>query len=330
MADLKALAQAIPGLNQQAQQRAQAAANVTLQQQLGAAPRQLPVRAASQQAGAAQATQAGQIAARQQQAQQQQLMQLGQQGLQQQQFANQAALQRQSMAQQEQLAAEKQQRAFQLTEAEIASRKRITDSDIQVKDRLNKIGLEYDNRLSILSEQQKRDLNRISQDAKDQIFDSRLAFEVDERGRKFSNQRQLADYTLMNAQKEEDFRQKAQYAIQANQRHMQLLQISYDKLSRSLQHSYKNEQAKLDYESQKKIAKLKSDMAAAMQRKQARANNNIAMWRTAGTVVGAVVGAYIGGSTTGGTGTAAGATAGASAGASVGGALGTMVGSANA
>ena len=101
--DLKSLAKAVPGLNKQAQQRAQAATTVQLQQQLGQAPRQTPARAGAQQLAAAQSTQMGKVAAQAQAAQQQQMAQVGQMALQQQQQQAQTGLARQGMAQQEQL-----------------------------------------------------------------------------------------------------------------------------------------------------------------------------------------------------------------------------------
>ena len=288
--DFKSLASAVPGMNQQAQQRAQAANNVSLQQQLGAAPRQLQTRAASQQAGAAQTAASGQLALQQNQQQQQQLTQIGQMGLQQQQNANQAAIQQQALAQKQQLAQSQQAMEARLTEAEIASRKKITNEDIATKNRLSAVGLDYDERLSILSTQQRKDLNRVGNDIQQKLFDARLSFEDDERGRKFSNQRQLADYTIMNAKSEQDFRAKAQSVSQASSRKMELLNAAYTKISKALDRSYKSEQGRLDFENQKKIAELKAAMYEAMQREKSRSANNMAMWRTGGRVVGTVVG----------------------------------------
>ena len=266
--DLKSLAKAVPGLNQQAQKRAQAAANVGLQQQLGAAPRQVPARAGAQQLAAGQATQMGKVAAQAQAAQQQQMTQVGQMGLQQQQQQAQTGLAQQGMQQAEQLQKQELQQREQLTDAEISNRKRMTQDSIKASQRMQKIGMDYDERLHLLSTQQVKDLNRIGSDVKNKIFDARMAFDRDEMGRKFTNERQLADYAISNAQTEQQSRERLQLMQQQSHRKTQLLQTAYRKISQTLEREMKKSEQDKDFKSLEKLQRAKGAAERALMRQQ--------------------------------------------------------------
>lgn len=292
--DLKALAKAVPGLNKQAQQRAQAAAGVGLQQQLGAAPRQVPARAGAQQLAASQATQMGKVAAQTQAAQQQQLAQIGQMGLQQQQQQAQTGLARKGMAQQEQLQRQEIEQKDRLSEAEISNRKRMVEDSIKSAERVQQAGLDYDERLHLLSTQQVKDLNRIGQDVKSKIFDSRMTFDRDEMGRKFTNSRQLADYTISNAQTEQQARERLQLMQQQSHRKVQLLQTMYNKINVALEQEFKKSEQDKDYQLQERLAKAKAGMQKQLLDAQNEAANKQAMIGAAGTIAFAA-GTYFGG-----------------------------------
>jgi len=304
--NLANLAKAVPGLNAQAQSKAQAAANVQLQQQLGAAPSTTNVTAGAQQLAAQHAGQQGQIAAQGQAAQQQQLAQLGQQGLQQQQQTGQLDLARQEMDQKGQLVKEGLSEKQKLNEADISSRKRMSQSSIQSAQRLQKIGLDYDERLHLLSDQQTKDLSRIGRDIKTKIFDARMTFDRDEMGRKFTNERQLADYTLANSKNEQEARERLQTMQQHSQRKVQMMEFAYKKISQALTQSMKKSESQKDFLQQKKLAQMKQDMEKRIADAKSKANNKAAMIGAASTIAGVVGTIY--GSPAGGVAASAGVT----------------------
>ena len=293
--DLSALSKAVPGLNEQAQQRAQAAANVQLQQQLGSAPRQTPVKAGSQQGAAAQMTQMGKIAAQTQANQQQQQAAIGQQALQQQQAQGAMQLQQRGIQQREQLAGEQQQQRIKLSDQEIASRKRLTNESLASAQRVQQMGLEYDNKLSLLSERQIRDLSRIGRDVKQKIFDSRMSFDRDEMGRKFSNERQLADYAIMTARSEEDLSNKMQQMQQQSQRKVQMMEVGYKKIINEMKRQEKMSEGQKNFEQLKMLGEMSRNMRDQINRENQRAANKSAMIGAASTIVGVGVAAAGGG-----------------------------------
>lgn len=283
---LRSLAGAVPGLNRQAQKQARAASQVALQQKLGAAPKQAATPAVAQGLAAQQAGVRGQIAQAGQAQAQQQLTQLGQQGLQAQQARNEEALRGQQMAQQERLAGEKQRSQQRLSDAEIATRKQITESDIESARRIQSAGLAYDNRLSFLSAKQKKDLSRIGGDVKQQILDSRLAFDRDERGRKFNNERQLADYLAANARDEIEFQERMQMTMQAHKKKMQVLEVAFKDIERQLRQEMQTSEAEKNYEHQVELAAMKAALENEIQREENAAKNRGAIWNAASSMAG--------------------------------------------
>ncbi len=179
----------------------------------------------------------------------------------------------------------------------------------------------------------------ISEQAKREMFDSRKQFAQDEMGRKFGNERQLADYAALkakDAQQWADYQQKTEHLYA---RKSQMLQTAQAKLAQQLEHENKLINQLQDQATKKGIGerernqilqvteqKLKQrealrvgqiELQKAMDKQAADAANRQAMWQGAGTIVGAVVGAVASG----------GNPAGAQAGASLGGSAGTLASS---
>jgi hypothetical protein len=172
---------------------------------------------------------------------------------------------------------------------------------------------------------------------KNQMLAERQQFEEGELGRKFANQRQLADFAVLQAKSAEELANYKQTATQAAERNNQINETLYNKLVQQMQAdnqviaqlqdqlatkqmsqreretSQKILQDKLNKQYQMQIAE--GLLANKIQAQQARAAADAAMWNGVGTVVGAGVGAVFGGP------------AGAAAGASLGGGVGTLAGS---
>lgn len=205
---------------------------------------------------------------------------------------------------------------------ELAMRKRVTGKEQASQQRLQKVGIEVDNKLQVASIRQRKQLESLGGDVKTKILDSRLQFERDDMGRKFTNDRQLADYVTANVKSDIEFKAHAREIEQASDRKLQLMEIAERRLSQSTQQDWQGSEAHLNNENRARIARLAADMRAKIAKEQSASKGRMAMWQAGGMIVGAIVGGVIGTFAAPGVGTVAGA----SAGASVGGAAGTMAG----
>jgi hypothetical protein len=71
---------------------------------------------------------------------------------------------------------------------------------------------------------------QISEQAKQEMYDSRRQFETDQLGQKFSNERQLADYARMRTQTEDQWQDYQQKTDQLSKRKIQVLSVANQKL----------------------------------------------------------------------------------------------------
>lgn len=155
---------------------------------------------------------------------------------------------------------------------------------------------------------------KISEKAKQDLYDKQMQFHKDENGRTVFNEEQLADYKRTAAQGSEDFKNYSQSADQINQRNLEMMKQAYRLVDEDMTQKYNEAKAKGNFETMKQIQQDRSDMNDRMAREKARAQNSNGIWSTGGTVVGGVVGAVFGGP------------AGAAVGMSVGGAAGSAIG----
>jgi hypothetical protein len=157
----------------------------------------------------------------------------------------------------------------------------------------------------------------LSSQAKQEMFDSRKQFATDEMGRKFLNERQLADYARVSGTKDEEFRNYGAKAQQAHQRSIQALQFAQQKIENALKQQAALGEQKQDHALMKELTQAKIDMTKRIAKAQADAANSAGMWTMGGTIAGAAAGALIAGP------------GGAAVGAQAGGALGAGVASQN-
>lgn len=151
----------------------------------------------------------------------------------------------------------------------------------------------------------------LSEEAKQEMFDSRMSFQKDEMGRIFGNERQLADYAKLTANSDEQFREYTQQAQQAHEFKIQALETMNKRLQAALQSEAARKQEGLDRVSQQKILQMQQEMQRRIEKAKADAAKKGAMYGAIGTVVGAAAGSF-------------GGPAGAAAGASIGGSLGQV------
>lgn len=311
---LNKLADAVPAMTQRAAKAAQANNAISMQQQLGSAPMQPGINAnrIAQQAAPQAVQQQTQTALAAGEQQQQQLQQVGQMGLAAQKAQDQAGLASQQAANQNELATRGAESRLTSSRAELAMRKRTTLAEQEAASRLQSMGITMDNKLQMATIRQREQLTRLGADVKDEILDSRLRFENDEMGRKFSNERQLADWTITNSKNEIELQDRMREMQQTAEREIQLLEVAEQRIRQTLVNDFSQQQQTLDNEAKVKLAQMAADMREKIRKKQAKAANNAAMWQAGGTIVGAGVGAMAGNPT---------------AGAAVGGGIGTVAGS---
>jgi hypothetical protein len=312
--DFDALAQTVPGINEQTASQQKAARDILLQRQIGALPTQQAEAKASQQLAGAMTQQAGQDAGALQQAQTQTAAQA-------QQVSN-AALQNQASAQLAQrklvqnkaLADLSSLKQDEMANAMLQSRKRVMDQEIQAADALQTFGIDQDNSLQMATIQQRKDLQRLGSDVKDKLVDSRLRFERDDMGRKFTNDRQLSDYILSNARTQQEFDSEMRSLIKETDQYILTLDMMENKISQALKQGYIREKGDLDRAMGIELARMKQEIQKKKEKEMAKKRNNAAAWQAAGTIIGAAVGSAV----APGAGTAVGA--------QVGGAVGTAAG----
>jgi hypothetical protein len=309
---LNALSDQVPGLNQKALNQVQAARDISLQRTLGAAPAGQP-RQQAQALATQRAMQAGQDIVAQRQQAAGRAEQIRQAALQQRQQQGQQALAQRQLAQQKQLETQRTQQLQQLRQEELQSRKTVLNDEVAAATALQSLGIDLDNKLQLATIKQREDLSRIGLDVKSKLLDARLAFRKDERGRKFTNDRQLADYVASTAASRQDFNAKMSQMKAAYDQKMAILRQSQAQIEAALERGYLNEKDDLDFEAKKQLAQLQSEMQKKVKKEQASARNRQSMFQAGGTIVGAALGSVIPG-------------AGTAAGAAVGGALGSLAG----
>ena len=291
---LNALANAVPAMNERAAKKAQAQKTTQLQTQLGAAPAATPAgvsgtrmaQAAAPQAVEQQAAPAVAATA----ATTNQLGQIAQTGLAVQQTNDQANLAAQQQQQQRDLAAKESALKLKTQRDDLAMRKRVTGNEQASANRLSKLGIEMDNKLQLATIRQREQLTRLGGDVKDKILDSRLRFERDDMGRKFTNDRQLADYNLSNAKTEVEFKDKMREMQQVRERKIQILEVAERKMREAVERGFLSNQQRLDGESRMKIIKAAADIREKIREETARANNIQQGFMAAGGIIGAFFG----------------------------------------
>ena len=177
---------------------------------------------------------------------------------------------------QAELERKQQQQLQELRKEELASKKTILEDEVAAATRLQDMGIEQDNKLQMATVKQREDLNRIGLDIKSKLIDSRLQFAKDERGRKFTNERQLGDFFAATAINRQHLNSRLSGMKQAHDRKMLLLQHSHARIEKAINQDFLTREQKLDFEAKKELLEYKAAMERKMAREKARARNNTA------------------------------------------------------
>jgi len=167
-------------------------------------------------------------------------------------------------------------------------------------------------------QQQELDLSNLSDAERRDLFDSRLQFQEDEMGRKYLNERQMADYARLTAESDERFATYRQNAMLAHQRNLEIAEVAARKVSQALQFEYEKSKQQQDQALVRELEAAQRAMREKVRKARQKAAKSAGMWGAGGVVLGGVAGAILSG----------GNPAGAMAGAQLGGALGAGIGGA--
>lgn len=138
-------------------------------------------------------------------------------------------------------------------------------------------------------------LARLDNNLKDQLLDQQLSFRTDEFGRTIWNERQLADFAVLQAKTQVDLDKFEQTVQQQSQRRLQMMQVVQAKLKQALEQNFMREGQELDQQTRLYIANLKKQTEEKIRKEKARRASRGAMIQGAFTVAGAVVGGIAGG-----------------------------------
>jgi hypothetical protein len=140
-------------------------------------------------------------------------------------------------------------------------------------------------------------LSQLDENAKNRILDNELQFKRDEMGRTLFNDRQLADFALLQANNAEDIRNYQQTVEQLSRRKLQMLQAAQTILTQQLELDYQRESKQLSQDQILKLQRAKKELEAKIAKEQADRANRAGMNSALGGIVGGVGGAFIGGPT---------------------------------
>ena len=287
---LNKLSAQAPDLANQAVVKGQASRDALLQQQLGAAPTNANTQQL-QQLQAQQVGMAGQAAVENLGQQQQAAAGLGQQVLQEKAQQSEVSQARAALGQEESQASSQNSLVSKLQGESLESRKKQTQADIASAKKLQSLGFTVDSNLQMATYKQRQDLARLGNGIKEELLDSRLAFESDEAGRKFSNTRQLADYAISSAKSDIEAKDKMQSILNAAKTQELMMGALRDRLATIQQQGFVERQGDLDAQSAIKVANLRADAEKRAQKAKSDAANRQSMWSSAGSLIG--VGAAI-------------------------------------
>lgn len=285
---LRNISSKVPIMNEQAAARIAGGRALQLQQAAQAAQPGAGVRQAQQVAPQI-AAQSGAQQLQQQAQQQQQDVGLAQQAISTQSQQAQQDLASRSLAQKEELGGQALQQQTALSREAESSKKTLTQEEIDSAKRMSQLGMETDNTVSFMSRKQREDLASLGADVKQQLFDSRMQFERDENGRKFSNDRQMADYAISSAKNEQELQDRMQSMMQVHERELFALEAANKQLGQALQNGFLDKDRELNQAQKKKLTEMKTATEKALAKKRRASANKRLIIGGAMTVAGAAM-----------------------------------------
>ncbi len=179
----------------------------------------------------------------------------------------------------EQTAQQAKTAADQLTTvAALGSEQRKTESKARaaVRDvKLNQKQIELGNQLT-----------KLDRSVRDKLLDKQLKFKLDSAGQALLSSRQLLDWTALNAEKDEQFKNRAQIMEQAYDKKIQILDTAKNKIRQQIEQAYLEEKQTLDNRTIYQLKEQEEALKLAIQREQAKKASRAAMYGGIGSMVG--------------------------------------------
>jgi len=307
LAALDALGRASVDLNKRAVKQKQAADQIQAEVALGQAAPNVSARRAAQTVAPALAAQQSQAATAGATQTTQALASNAQQAAQTEAFQGRRHLAETELAQRGDLANRRREQDAQITRSGMQLQREITGKEQVQAERLAKAGIEQDNSLLQMSLDMRRTLNSLGADLEDKLFDARRRFTEDEMGRKFSNERQLADYAVTSARDNLEFEARMQDMAAAARKRDMLVEASYNKILQTLELDAARENTILSQDTRRELVKMKQQWEKKKAREKAKSSAITTILGAAGMIVGGIYGGPGGAMAGGAVGTAVGA-----------------------
>ena len=175
-------------------------------------------------------------------------------------------------------------------DASLRQAKRLQAEELASQKRMQQTGIAFDNRVSFLTRKQRADLSELGRLVKQQVFDSRLQFKADERGRSFSNARQLADYAVASARDRQELAERLQDMQQSYEKEQIMFDAVNKKLVQAIEAEYKKSEQERDQEMLRTLAEMKRAAEREQRRRAAKAQAINSIIVGGATIAGAVYG----------------------------------------
>jgi len=128
----------------------------------------------------------------------------------------------------------------------------------------------------------------LGRDLKAKLFDNNLKFASSEQGRKFSNERQLIDWTLQSSKNVNDFKDRMQKIQQVAQKKLQVLETAHQRLITAIKQGWLSKEQKLDQAQKEKLASIAAELQRKIDKERKKASNLMSAASGVMGVVGAV------------------------------------------
>lgn len=116
-------------------------------------------------------------------------------------------------------------------------------------------------------------LAAIDQEAKKELFDTELQIQKDANNNALLSARQLADYAMLSANRQESFDNWKQKSLQYSERNLKMLQIMEQKLAQAVKDGYLDKRQKLDQAQKQELAQIQKDLQNRIAKANAKKNN---------------------------------------------------------
>lgn len=287
---LRNIANQARGVADQQQAAGQSQIGLQTQQAIAAQPAGTrPTKRSAQELAAAITQSQQQLNMQTQQMGDQAVLGAAQQAVQGRQFGQQQALQEQQSLTATEIAKLQRQGALRQNSEQLKQAKRLQKNELDMQKRIQSASIEYDNRLSFLTRKQREDLSALDSYTKQQIFDNRLSFRYTEGQRKFSNMRQLADYTVASALDNRDLQNRMREMNQAAAKEIMILEHVHNMLTERLKLEFRRSEGQKDNTTKIKIYEMKQAMERKIARKKKNASANASIITGVAMAAGAVL-----------------------------------------